>query len=75
MTLKNEIKEPAYLFLPNHLITEEPWKSCVDETAYSWRGATRSEKGITLYLDLEDAQNLLSSLVLKYSKQVLTLKR
>ena len=75
MTSENKIKEPVSLFLPSLLIMEEPWKTYLGDSANSWKGLIRSEKGITLYLDSEDAEILVSSLALKSSKQGLTLRK
>ena len=66
-TSKKEMKKHVSLFLPNHLITEEPWKSFAEGS--SWKGLIRSKAGITLYLDSEEVMPLVSSLALKYSKQ------
>ena len=75
MISENKTKQAASLFLPNHLITEEPWKTYLEAIVSSSKGAIQSEKGMTLYLDSEDVDSLVSSLVLKSSKQVLTLKK
>ena len=71
----NKTKEPVSLFLPNRLITEEPWKTYLEAIANSCKGAILSENGMKLYLDSEDVENLASSLVLKSCKQGLTLKK
>ena len=39
MILENKTKEPVSLFLPNHLITEEPWKTYLEGLASSLKGA------------------------------------
>ena len=76
MKLEKTETDLAYLYLPNHLITEEPWKSCLMEGKYSFlRVQTQSEKGIRVYLTSEDIKELVPSLALKSSKQVLTLKK
>ena len=75
MKSKIKTKEPVYLFLPNHSITEEPWKTYLGAIVNSSKGVIQSEKGMKLYLDSEDVENLASSLVLKSSKRGLTLKK
>ena len=75
MTSKVKTKKPVYLYLPNHLTMEEPWKTYLEGIVSSSKGVIRLEKGMKLYLDSEDIENLASSLVLKYSKQGLTLKK
>ena len=75
MTFENKQKEAVSLFLPSHLTMEEPWKSYLGAIVNSSKGAIQSEKGITLYLDSEDVENLASSLVLKSSKLGLTLRK
>lgn len=75
MKLEKTTTEPVSLYLPNHLIMEEPWKTYLEGTANFLRVPTQYKKGITVYLDSEDVEILASSLVLKSCKQGLTLKK
>ena len=66
----------AYLYLPNHLITEEPWRTCLMTGRYNfYKVQTPSENGIKVYLSSSDIEDLVPSLALKSSKQALTLKK
>jgi len=75
MTLKQNTKTPVSLFLPNHLITEEPWRTYLEKDASFLKEPTPSEKGIQVYLDSETLEDLVFSLELRYFKPELTLKK
>ena len=75
MTLKQKTSEPVYLFLPDHLIMEEPWKSYLEMSANFLKVQTPSGNGIQVFLDSEDIVDLASSLALKSCKRVLTLRK
>ena len=75
MTSENDLNEPVYLYLPNHLIMEEPWKNYLENHANFLKGLTPLETGIRLYLDSEDLDRLAFSLVLKSCKQESTSKK
>ena len=69
MELDLDKNQPVYLFLPNHLITEEPWKTYLEKDASFLRVRTPSEKGIKVFLDSEAVEDLEFSLGLRYFKQ------
>ncbi len=68
MTLDLDKNQPVYLFLPNHLSMEEPWKTYLEKDASFLKVRTQSEKGIKVFLDSEAIEDLAFSLELRYSK-------
>jgi hypothetical protein len=73
--IEENTKTPVSLFLPNHLITEEPWKTYLEKDASFLKEPTQSEKGIQVYLDSETLEDLVFSLELRYYKPELTSKK
>ena len=45
MILNDETRGLVYLYLPDHLITEEPWKTYLERGAHFWRVQTPLENG------------------------------
>lgn len=68
MTLDLDKNQPVYLFLPNHLSMEEPWKTYLERDASFLKVRTQSESGIKVFLDSEAIEDLAFSLELRYSK-------